>query len=63
MSVINHLRAVHYENHKNYFDRMRMKMQTEKTKINSAPKVRKQTEKRLYILRTSTKNDETNESS
>ena len=45
MSVINSLRAVHDENHKNHFDRMKLKMQKERTKINSAPTVRKQTEK------------------
>ena len=45
MSVINSLRAVHDENHKNHFDRMRLKMQKERTKINSQPTVKRYDEK------------------
>lgn len=35
------LRVLHDEKHKNYFDRLRLSMQKERTKINSAPVVKK----------------------
>lgn len=43
--MINQLRAVYDEQHKNHFDRLKLKMQKERTKINSASTLRKQTEK------------------
>ena len=45
MSVINQLRAVHDENHKNYFDRLQLKMQKNRTNVNSSPTVKKMFEK------------------
>ena len=35
------LRVLHDEKHKNYFDRLRLSMKKERTKINSAPTVKK----------------------
>lgn len=39
------LRTLHDDKHKNYFDRLRLEMQTRRTKINSAPTVKKYEEK------------------
>ena len=39
------LRVLHDEKHKNHFDRLRLSMQKERTKMNSAPVVRKYEEK------------------
>lgn len=41
MSVINQLRAVHDEKHKNYFDRLQLKIQKNRTNVNSSPTVKK----------------------
>ena len=35
------LRTIHDEKHKNYFDKLRLSMQKERTKINSAPVIKK----------------------
>ena len=53
MSVINQMRTVHDDKHKNYFDRLQLTMQKNRTKINSAPTVKCYNEKgniKLFIL-------------
>ena len=39
------LRALHDDKHKNHFDRLRLRMQKDRTKINSAPAVKKYEDK------------------
>ena len=44
------LRVLHDEKHKNYFDKLRLIMQKERTKINSAPTVKSVNQKVISIL-------------